>query len=500
VSDTVTNTVATETKSVYAFGGGTAEGHAGQKLLLGGKGANLAEMSRLGIPVPPGFTLTTEACVYYQNHDGAYPPGLEDEVAEHLARVEELQGKKFGDASDPLLVSVRSGGPVSMPGMMDTVLNLGLGRELVERRIADGDDARFLWDAYRRLLTMYGDVVMGVPHKEFERILEAARDAQGVDNDAELSADSLREVAGRFEELIEKHTGTPFPQDPEDQLWGGIRAVFDSWNNKRARSYRRLHKLPDDMGTGVNVQTMVFGNRGEDCATGVAFSRNPATGAKGIYGEFLVNAQGEDVVAGIRTPRDINPDADGDGGLAAVFPEAARTLEDVCRTLEEHYQEMQDVEFTIEHDTLYMLQTRTGKRTGPAAVRIAVDMEEEGLIDEKTALARVEPEHLEQMLAPDFDADEKHKAVDAGQLLAPVAGQGAARRSRGRLRPHRLRGRPRRRDGGRRAGDPGAGGNLAGGHRGHARVGGHPHRPRRHDLPRRRGGPGAGQALRRRGR
>jgi len=438
VSDTVTDSVtqaartpadlATGTKSVYFFGGGDAEGHAGQKLLLGGKGANLAEMSRLGIPVPPGFTLTTEACIYYQEHDGAYPPGLEDEVAEHLARVEELQDKKFGDASEPLLVSVRSGGPVSMPGMMDTVLNLGLRRELVEQRIAGGDDARFLWDAYRRLLTMYGDVVMGVPHKEFERVLGAARDAQGVDNDAALSAESLAEVAARFEELVERHTGQPFPQDPQEQLWGGIRAVFESWNTRRAKDYRRLHKLPEDMGTGVNVQTMVFGNRGESCATGVAFSRNPATGAKGIYGEFLVNAQGEDVVAGIRTPLDISPGPDGKGGLGEIFPQAARTLEEVCRTLEQHYKEMQDVEFTIEDGTLYMLQTRTGKRTGPAAVRIAVDFVEEGLIDERTALSRIEPTHLEQMLAPDFDLDEKRKVVEGGGLLARglPAGPGAA--------------------------------------------------------------------------
>jgi len=424
----VSQRVESASKSVYAFGGGTAEGHAGQKLLLGGKGANLAEMSRLGLPVPPGFTLTTEACIHFQRHDGAYPPGLEDEVAEHMARVEGLQGKRFGDASAPLLLSVRSGGPVSMPGMMDTVLNLGLSRALVEQRVGDGEDSRFLWDAYRRLLTMYGDVVMGVPHRDFERILGAARDTQGVDNDAQLSAESLKKVAEDFETLVEKHTGGPFPQDPQEQLWGGIRAVFESWNTQRARDYRRLHKLADDLGTGVNVQTMVFGNRGESCATGVAFSRNPGTGEKGIYGEFLVNAQGEDVVAGIRTPQNIRPDAEGAGGLAALFPQAARELEEVCRTLEGHYREMQDVEFTIEDGTLYMLQTRTGKRTGPAAVRIAVEMVEEGLIDERTALSRIEPTHLEQMLAPDFDSEEKAKAVEHGHLLAKglPAGPGAA--------------------------------------------------------------------------
>jgi len=416
------------TQYVYAFGGGTAEGAASQKPLLGGKGAGLAEMARLGVPVPPGFTITTEACIHYQRHDGAYPDGLREAVTAALARVEELQGRRFGDPEDPLLVSVRSGAAVSMPGMMDTVLNLGLSRAIVEGRIAAGADARFLWDAYRRLLTMYGDVVLGVAHREFETILEATRAEEGVATDPELSAAALERVAQAYEELIERQTGKPFPQDPQEQLWGGINAVFDSWDNQRARDYRRLHHLPDDMGTAVNVQTMVFGNRGPRCATGVAFTRNPATGDGDLYGEYLVNAQGEDVVAGIRTPKSIHPDTKGSGGMAEDFPNAFEELQDVARTLEAHFRDMQDLEFTVEDDTLYMLQTRTGKRTGPAAVQIAVDMVREKLIGESEGLARVEPRHLVQMLAPEFDLDERQKAEHDGRVLAKglPAGPGAA--------------------------------------------------------------------------
>ena len=417
------------TKWVYAFGGGTAEGKGSQKALLGGKGAGLAEMSRLGIPVPPGFTITTEACIAYQREDKSYPEGLREEVADHLARLEELLGRRFGDPADPLLLSVRSGAAVSMPGMMDTVLNLGLTRELLDARSDGGEDRRFLLDAYRRLLTMYGDVVMGVPHKEFERVLSRARDREGVATDPELPADALAAVADEYEALIEKHAGRPFPQDPHEQLWGGIRAVFDSWDNKRAREYRRLHGLPDDMGTGVNVQAMVFGNRGADCATGVAFTRSPATGEPGIYGEYLVNAQGEDVVAGTRTPQPIHPAADDEGeGLRGDFSAAYDELAEVCRSLEAHYTDMQDVEFTIEGGRLYMLQTRTGKRTGPAAVRIAVDLVTEGVVDEATALSRIEATHVEQMLAPVFDAAEKEKAITEGRRVARglPAGPGAA--------------------------------------------------------------------------
>jgi len=415
-------------KYVYAFGGGYAEGDASQKPLLGGKGAGLAEMARLGIPVPPGFTITTEACIHYQRHDGAYPDGLREEVAAALARVEELQGRRFGDPEAPLLVSVRSGAAVSMPGMMDTVLNLGMTQEIVAARIAAGEDERFMRDAYRRLLTMYGDVVLGVPHREFEAVLEAAREREGVETDPELSAAALARVAEEYERLIETQTGAPFPQDPQEQLWGGTNAVFDSWDNQRARDYRRLHHLSDDMGTAVNVQTMVFGNRGPQCATGVAFTRSPATGDADIYGEYLVNAQGEDVVAGTRTPRSIHPDEHGRGGMVEEFADAFSELRAVADTLEGHFRDMQDLEFTIEGGKLYMLQTRTGKRTGPAAVRIAVDMVAEGLIDEREALARVEPRHLEQMLAPEFDLEERAKAEAAGNVLTKglPAGPGAA--------------------------------------------------------------------------
>jgi pyruvate,orthophosphate dikinase len=413
-------------KYVYFFGGGSAEGKGNQKELLGGKGAGLAEMSGLGLPVPPGFTLTTEACIHYHANDGSYPEGLEEEFATQLHRLEELQGQKFGDPEDPLLLSVRSGGPVSMPGMMDTVLNLGLNREIVATQIEQGTDARFIRDCYRRLLTMYGDVVLGVPHARFEEILATVRDEEGVRTDYEISGEGLAKVVDAFEKVIEEHAG-PFPQDPMEQLWGGVKAVFDSWNVQRARDYRRLHGLTEDSGTGVNVQTMVFGNRGTDCATGVAFTRNPASGERRIYGEYLVNAQGEDVVAGTRTPHQIAP-ADGDKGLGGEFPDAYRDLEGVCETLEQHREEMQDVEFTIQHEKLYMLQTRSGKRTGAAAVRIAGEMVEEGLIDQQEAIRRVHPDQLTQMMAPVFDPEEKAKAIASGDLLAKglAAGPGAA--------------------------------------------------------------------------
>jgi pyruvate, orthophosphate dikinase len=413
-------------KYVYAFGAGSAEGDGSQKDLLGGKGAGLAEMSRLGIPVPPGFTITTEVCAWFQEHNRTYPEGLEREVEQHLALLEQRTGQRFGDAADPLLVSVRSGAARSMPGMMDTVLNLGLSDSIVEALIARGVDARFVLDAYRRLLTMYGDVVLGVPHHSFEKILGEARTKQGAANDAELTPDSLRSVVADFKRIIAER-GTPFPQEPREQLWGAIRAVFNSWDNPRAREYRRLEKITGLLGTAVNVQSMVFGNRGADCATGVAFTRNPATGERRVYGEYLVNAQGEDVVAGIRTPKDIVP-ADGHGGLATDFPEAHRQLEGICARLERHFRDMQDVEFTIQHGTLYMLQTRSGKRTGPSAVRIAVEMVEEGLIDPREALDRVQPTQVAQLLAPEFDADQKKQAMTEGNVLAKglPAGPGAA--------------------------------------------------------------------------
>jgi pyruvate,orthophosphate dikinase len=413
-------------KYVYAFGGGSAEGDGSQKNLLGGKGAGLAEMSRLGIPVPPGFTLTTEVCTFYQEQEGSYPEGLNEELERHLAAVEELTGQRFGDPGNPLLVSVRSGAPRSMPGMMDTILNLGLSDAVVESWIAAGADARFVLDAYRRLLTMYGDVVLLVPHDEFEKILTGAREQCGAASDAELTPEALRSVVASQLRLIEEHHGQPFPQEPREQLWGAIGAVFASWNNQRARDYRRLEGIPEHLGTAVNVQAMVFGNRGADCATGVAFTRSPATGEHKIYGEYLINAQGEDVVAGIRTPRPIA--GEGGLGLAADFPQAHRELEEVCATLEKHFRDVQDLEFTIQHDHLYMLQTRSGQRTGPAAVRIAVEMVEEGLIDRREALGRVEPQHLEQMLAPEFEVEQKRRAVASQRLLARglAAGPGAA--------------------------------------------------------------------------
>ena len=414
-------------KYVYGFGGGSAEGDGTQKNLLGGKGAGLAEMSRLGIPVPPGFTITTEVCTFYQDHEGSYPEELEREVAGQLAKLEEQAGQRFGDPRDPLLVSVRSGAARSMPGMMDTILNLGLTEGVVTAWIERGADARFVLDAYRRLLTMYGEVVMGVAHSEFEKILGDARKAQGAANDAELTPESLRKVADGFKRLIEERCGKPFPQDPHEQLWGSIGAVFASWNNPRAHEYRKIEKISDLLGTAVNVQTMVFGNRGNDCATGVAFTRNPATGEKRVFGEYLINAQGEDVVAGIRTPRPIVGE-NGRDGLGEDFPEANRQLQEICEKLERHYRDMQDVEFTIQHGKLFMLQTRAGKRTGPAAVRVAVEMVDEGLIDRKEALARVQPAQLSQLLAPEFDGEQKKKAIAEGGLLARglPAGPGAA--------------------------------------------------------------------------
>ncbi len=414
-----------EEQWIYAFGAGRMEGTGLSARILGGKGLGLAIMSGLGIPVPPGFIITTAACTRYEG-DGRYPEGLQAQFRSQLAALESVLDRRFGDPERPLLLSVRSGAPVSMPGMMDTILNIGLNDDIVGEQIARGADARFLLDCYRRLLTMYGDVVLGVPHEAFEGVLAEARARAGVGADDQLAAEDLAEVARRDLEVIAAH-GRPFPAEPMDQLWGAVGAVFESWNVRRAREYRRLNGIPDDLGTAVNVQAMVFGNRGPECATGVAFTRDPATGERRIYGEYLVNAQGEDVVAGTRTPRQI---AGGDGysGLAAEFPEAFRDLERTCSVLERERREMQDVEFTIEAGHLYLLQTRTGKRTGAAAVRIAVEMVEEGLIDATTALQRVEGHHLAQMLAPIFDPGEKQGAIAAGRLLARglAAGPGAA--------------------------------------------------------------------------
>ncbi|MEO8503824.1 MAG: pyruvate, phosphate dikinase [Acidobacteriota bacterium] len=413
-------------KFVYAFGGGSAEGRGDQKELLGGKGAGLAEMAGLGIPVPPGFTVTTDVCKHYHAHAESYPPELKKEFEDHLRAIETQLGRGFGDPGKPLLVSVRSGAATSMPGMMDTILNLGLNDAIVEAEIARGIDARFLRDCYRRLLSMYGDVVLGVSKHEFEAVIKRAREREGVATDPEISAAGLAQVIREGHEILEQH-GKPFPQDPMAQIWGAVGAVFESWNNKRAIEYRRIHHLSGAGGTAVNVQAMVFGNRGFDCATGVAFTRNPSTGEKKLFGEFLVNAQGEDVVAGIRTPQVIAP-GPGGPGLGKDFPDAYQGLLDVAARLETHRHDMQDLEFTIEAGQLYMLQTRSGKRSGPASVRIAVDMVEEGLIDRREALRRAEPNHLVQMLAPVFDVAEKAAAVKAGRLLATglPAGPGAA--------------------------------------------------------------------------
>lgn len=414
-------------KYVYFFGGGKAEGTAEMKKLLGGKGANLAEMTNIGLPVPPGFTITTEVCSYYYKHNQTYPKGLEEQVKKALAKVEKLVGRKFGDPKNPLLVSVRSGAPVSMPGMMDTILNLGLNDETVKGLIEQTQNERFAWDAYRRFVQMYGDVVLGLKPESkeerdpFEVLIEEKKKARGVEQDIELTAEDLKELVYEFKELIKKKKGVDFPEDPWEQLWGAIGAVFRSWMNPRAVAYRKIYNIPDDMGTAVNVQTMVFGNMGNDSGTGVAFTRNPATGENEFYGEFLMNAQGEDVVAGIRTPLPISK-------LKEVMPHVYEQLLEVRKILESRLKDMQDIEFTIERGKLYMLQTRAGKRTGFAAVRIAVDMVEEGLITKEEALLRIEPDALNHLLRPIFDAVEKEKAIKDGRLLAKglPAGPGAA--------------------------------------------------------------------------
>ena len=403
------------TKYVYFFGDGRSEGKADMKNLLGGKGANLAEMSNLGIPVPPGFTITTEVCTLYYANNKNWPEGLKEQIEEAISKVEAATGKKFGDSKNPLLFSVRSGARVSMPGMMDTVLNLGLNDETVKG--LEGENARFIYDSYRRFIQMYGDVVRGVDHDLFEEAIEKAKQKAGAKNDADLTADQLKELVEEYKEIYKKGTGEDFPQDPWTQLEGSINAVFNSWNNERAIRYRQLNNIPGDWGTVVNVQTMVFGNLNDNSGTGVAFTRNPATGENVFYGEYLMRAQGEDVVAGIRTP---HPIAD----LKEEMPEIYAELEAIYHKLEQHYKDMQDIEFTIENGKLYMLQTRSGKRTAAAAVRIAVEMVEEGLIDEKTAILRVAPEQLDQLLHPMIDPNFKGKPITKGLPASPGAAVG----------------------------------------------------------------------------
>ncbi|MCH8287519.1 MAG: pyruvate, phosphate dikinase [Candidatus Marinimicrobia bacterium] len=418
-------------KYVYSFGGGEAEGAADMKNLLGGKGANLAEMSNIGIPVPPGFTLTTEACVYFMEHDQTLPDGLEDEVAEHLNKVENSLGLVYGDPENPLLFSVRSGARQSMPGMMDSVLNLGLNDKTLEGFIKKSGNERAAWDSFRRFIYMYGNVVLGVDSSKFEALIEEMKKDRGVDSDSDLSVEDLKTLTDKYKNLVEAGTGNPFPDDPLEQLWGGILAVFKSWNIGRAVEYRRIHHLPDHWGTAVNVQSMVFGNMGEASATGVAFTRDPATGKNIFYGEYLVNAQGEDVVAGIRTPQPLNDatkSEDSQITLESIMPELYNELNDIRNKLENHYRDTQDIEFTIQEGKLWMLQTRAGKRTAHAALNIAVDMVEEGLISTDEALLRVDPEQLNQLLFPIFDFNDLDKAKSDGRFLARGlnAGPGAA--------------------------------------------------------------------------
>ena len=420
----------TPEKMVYAFGGGSSEGSSDMRNLLGGKGANLAEMANLGLPVPPGFTITTEVCTAFYENDRQYPDGLDKEVQTALRKVEDITSKSFGDVSNPLLVSVRSGARASMPGMMDTVLNLGLNDETVKGLAELSGDERFAYDSYRRFIQMYGDVVLGVQHHTFEEILDTYKDERDFVLDTALSADDWKAVIGQYKEAVNDALGQPFPQDPEAQLWGAIDAVFGSWMNERSKTYRRLNNIPAEWGTAVNVQAMVFGNMGNTSATGVAFTRNPSTGEKRIYGEFLINAQGEDVVAGIRTPQSLTRQARVEQGsdepsLEEAMPGTFAELDEVFRKLEDHYRDMQDIEFTIEEGKLYMLQTRNGKRTARAALKIAVDLCAEGKITEDEAVMRVDPAALDQLLHPSLDPKAERDLIAKGLPASPGAASGA---------------------------------------------------------------------------
>ena len=416
-------------KWVYGFGNGRAEGKAGMRNLLGGKGAGLAEMANLGLPVPPGFTITTEVCTYYYGHDKQYPKALRGQVEKALSQVGRITGKVFGDRSNPLLVSVRSGARASMPGMMDTVLNLGLNDETVEALANKSGDRRFAYDSYRRFITMYSDVVLGIGHEHFEELLDHHKEKQGYSLDTDLTADDWAELVEQYKKRLQSERGEPFPQEPHAQLWGAIGAVFGSWMNQRAITYRRLHNLPESWGTAVNVQAMVFGNMGETSATGVAFTRNPSTGEKKLYGEFLINAQGEDVVAGIRTPQEISEAARIEAGsekpsMETTLPKAYAELKRIYNTLERHYRDMQDLEFTVEQGRLWMLQTRSGKRTAKAALRIAVDLANEGLISKNEAVLRVDPLALDQLLHPTIDPRAHRRVIATGLPASPGAASG----------------------------------------------------------------------------
>ena len=416
-------------KWVYAFGGGKAAGRASMRNLLGGKGAGLAEMAHLGLPVPPGFTITTEVCTYFYDNGKTYPKDLKAQVDAALAEVGRITGKKFGDGENPLLVSVRSGGRASMPGMMDTVLNLGLNDVTAVALAEKSRDRRFALDSYRRFITMYANVVLGIEHHHFEEILDDHKDRNGYTLDTDLSADDWDTIIDRYKERVEEESGKPFPQDPHAQLWGAIGAVFGSWMNQRAITYRRLHAIPESWGTAVNVQAMVFGNMGETSATGVAFTRNPSTGEKKLYGEFLINAQGEDVVAGIRTPQEITEQARKEAGsqkpsMESAMPDAFAELTRIHGALERHYRDMQDLEFTVEQGKLWMLQTRNGKRTGLAALRIAVELANEKLITKDEAVARIDPSALDQLLHPTIDPNAERRVLATGLPASPGAACG----------------------------------------------------------------------------
>jgi len=419
----------TESKWVYSFGGGAAEGKSAMRNLLGGKGANLAEMSSLGLPVPPGFTITTEFCAYFASHDSNYPASLRAELEAALTKVEDIMGLKFGDASNPLLVSVRSGARASMPGMMDTVLNLGLNDETVKGLANASGDERFAYDSYRRFIQMYGDVVLGVEHYHFEDILADHKDDNGLAFDTDLEAKDWKAIVNRYSDKVESELGKPFPQDPNDQLWGAISAVFRSWMNNRASIYRKLHDIPESWGTAVNIQSMVFGNMGDSSATGVCFTRNPSTGENAFYGEYLVNAQGEDVVAGIRTPQPLTI-AEKEfnqtdlPSMEENMPILYKELCDVRDKLENHYKDMQDMEFTVQDGKLWMLQTRNGKRTGKAALKIAVEMSNDGLISREEAVKRIEPGALDQLLHPTLDPDADRQIFGKGLPASPGAACG----------------------------------------------------------------------------
>ena len=399
------------TKWVYLF----KEGNADMRNLLGGKGANLAEMTNIGLPVPQGFTITTEACTQYYEDGREINKEIQDQINEYIGKMEEITGKKFGDKENPLLVSVRSGARASMPGMMDTILNLGLNEEVVEAIAKQSGNPRWAWDCYRRFIQMYSDVVMEVGKKYFEQLIDEMKDKKGVKQDIELDADDLKELANQFKAEYKDKIGSDFPSDPKEQLMGAIKAVFRSWDNPRANVYRRDNDIPYSWGTAVNVQSMAFGNMGDDCGTGVAFTRDPATGEKGLFGEFLTNAQGEDVVAGVRTPMHISE-------MEEKFPEAFKEFKEVCKTLESHYRDMQDMEFTVEHGKLYMLQTRNGKRTAKAALKIACDLVDEGMRTEEEAVAMIDPRNLDTLLHPQFDADALKKASVLGKGLGASPG------------------------------------------------------------------------------